>query len=95
MPWQRFWFESRQPLDEVASDVRYARRSIVPRLAAGDGTQVLGSTLIEKWNGTKWSLVRTPNPPGLGVLGGVVCPSPTHCTAVGYENPSSTLVLHT
>jgi virginiamycin B lyase len=59
----------------------------------GDGTHTLGGTLIEKWNGAKWSLVRTPNPSGLGVLEGVVCPSATHCTAVGYGNPSSTLVL--
>jgi hypothetical protein len=59
----------------------------------GDGTHVLGGTLIEKWNGAKWSLVRTPNPSGLGVLEGVICPSATHCTAVGYGNPSSMLVL--
>jgi hypothetical protein len=59
----------------------------------GDGTHVFGGTLIEKWNGTKWSLVRSPNPPGLGVLNGVACPSATHCNAVGYSNPSSTLVL--
>ena len=43
------------------------------------------STVIESWNGTRWSVVPTPNP---GVtahaLNGVSCPSPGACMAAGY-----------
>jgi hypothetical protein len=36
--------------------------------------------LIETWDGTTWSLTSSPVP---GVLAGVVCISPSNCTAVG------------
>jgi len=43
------------------------------------------STVIESWNGTRWSVVPTPNP---GVtahaLNGVSCPSLGACMAAGY-----------
>jgi hypothetical protein len=43
-------------------------------------------TLAERWNGTKWSIERTPNPTGAleSVLEGVSCASAHACTAVGY-----------
>ena len=41
-----------------------------------------GGTLAERWNGTSWSLQRTPNPSD-GSLKGVSCTSPTACIAVG------------
>src|SRR5947209_3840531 len=42
-------------------------------------------TLAERWNGTGWSVQRTPNPSGALVssLRGVSCTAPTACTAVG------------
>jgi len=41
-------------------------------------------TLVEGWNGTKWSLQRSHNPSGNdAVLGSVSCVSATVCTAVG------------
>jgi hypothetical protein len=45
----------------------------------------VGPTLAEHWNGTKWRIQPTPNPPapGGGALTGVACPSPSACTAVG------------
>lgn len=45
------------------------------------GTQV---PLVERWNGSAWTMQTTPAPPGGGVLYGVSC-APTSCTAVGYE----------
>ena len=47
-----------------------------------------GTTLVEEWNGTSWSIVPSPNPPGASggdsvSLGGVACPSATRCLAVG------------
>jgi hypothetical protein len=41
-------------------------------------------TLAERWNGSRWSIQPTPNPPGGGWwLTAVSCTSPSACTAVG------------
>ncbi len=47
-------------------------------------------TLVEHWNGTRWSTGASPNPTGSfsTVLNGVSCPNPNHCVAVGYFLPS-------
>jgi hypothetical protein len=45
----------------------------------GPGT---GQPLVERWDGTSWSLERTPNAPG-NFLSAVSCTSSTICTAVG------------
>jgi hypothetical protein len=68
--------------------------------AVGDyaGMMVIGGkrvfadrALIESWNGTAWSVARSPNPRSYGVnLYGVSCVSATACTAVGwYSNGSN------
>jgi len=43
------------------------------------------STLAEYWNGTKWAIQATPNPPGapISALDAVDCPSTATCVAVG------------
>src|SRR5215472_13462533 len=46
------------------------------------------TTLAERWNGTRWSIQSTRNPPqGGGALNGVSCTSASACTAVGAANP--------
>ena len=42
--------------------------------------------LAERWNGSSWSVQRTPNPAGAtyGQFAGVSCPSQRFCTAVGF-----------
>jgi len=40
-------------------------------------------TLAEIWNGSRWRIVRTPNPSRLSQFRGVSCTSSTACTAVG------------
>jgi hypothetical protein len=50
-------------------------------------------TFAEHWNGTTWEIQTTPNPTGTdgpnGTLeGGVSCPTPRVCTAVGQWSPS-------
>ncbi len=48
-------------------------------------------TLAERWNGTEWTVERTPNPSGAtySALAGVTCTAPRACVAVGsYENDS-------
>jgi hypothetical protein len=49
------------------------------------------ATLAEVWDGTSWTIERTPNPVGLGSsqLYGVSCTSNTACTAVGYSNTAN------
>ena len=44
-----------------------------------------GVTLAEAWNGTKWSVLKTPNPPGSrdSALTSVSCTSATFCIAMG------------
>ena len=45
------------------------------------------SALVEYWNGTRWSIERTPGPVGAheSALSGVSCWSQRHCMAVGYS----------
>jgi hypothetical protein len=58
-------------------------------LAVGDYTNLANKTvaLSERWNGTQWKLLSTPNPSGAvaSVLNGVSCAKATACTAVGYR----------
>jgi hypothetical protein len=50
-------------------------------------------TLIESWNGTKWSIVPSPNKPATNnVLNAVSCLPATGCDAVGSFGFGKTLV---
>src|SRR5215471_14570193 len=55
--------------------------------AVGDFTRGSGVvvTLAEHWDGGKWAIQPTPNPPGarLSALYGVSCSAPSACTAAG------------
>ncbi len=42
------------------------------------------TTLVERWNGAKWTIQRSPNPSALNALVAVSCPSASSCMAVGY-----------
>jgi hypothetical protein len=57
-------------------------------IAAGTYVDASGTgvTLAERWNGTSWSQLATPNPPGAPVSGlsGVSCTSSPSCVAVGF-----------
>jgi hypothetical protein len=45
-------------------------------------------TVVEHWNGTKWSRLTSPNPdPEQDYLSGISCFSTTQCTAVGHVIP--------
>jgi hypothetical protein len=64
-------------------------------IAAGEYTNTAGvmQTLAERWNGTAWSIVVTPNPAGATTsqLNAVACTTVTNCIAVGYyQNSAST-----
>jgi hypothetical protein len=53
----------------------------------------VGKTLVESWNGARWSVVPTPNrgsaAGGGDGLGAVSCVPAGPCTAVGSYTPSS------
>jgi hypothetical protein len=52
-----------------------------------DSTDLLPKTLIESWNGTRWSVVPSPNRGSDGdPLSGVSCVSLAACTAVGTKS---------
>ena len=52
----------------------------------GDGA----ATLVERWDGTSWTIQTSPNPAGrLIVLEGVSCTTSSACTAVGYYTNSA------
>ncbi len=61
--------------------------------------QAGSNLLIERWNGTSWSIVVTSNPPGatIGSLNGVSCRGTADCYAVGSSGNGSvttTLIEH-
>src|SRR5215469_12044335 len=62
-----------------------------------NNTLVEPKTLVERWNGTAWSIVPSPNRAGLDELQGVSCVSASACTAVGWsaasKSPSSVRTL--
>jgi hypothetical protein len=61
-----------------------AASSCVAAGTRADGSVEDGS-LIERWNGTRWSVTATPNPPSADsvVLHSVACDTGTYCVAVG------------
>jgi hypothetical protein len=54
-----------------------------------------GRTLVERWNGSGWAIVASPNPAGVNeaYLSGVRCRSATACTAVGASSSSTDKTL--
>jgi hypothetical protein len=68
------------------------------RACTAVGAQTLAGgaagTLAERWNGTRWAIQPTPNPPALyGYLAGVSCASAAACTATGYSLNPVTLII--
>jgi hypothetical protein len=41
-------------------------------------------SLLERWNGSTWGVMNSPNSPSYVTLHGVSCPNTTNCYAVGY-----------
>jgi hypothetical protein len=61
--------------------------------ASGTQFGALITTLAERWNGTKWTLMSTPNPAGQSdtELQSVSCTSSSACTAVGFFADNSVM----
>jgi hypothetical protein len=56
---------------------------------ADTGTQPINRPVIERWNGTRWSISSSPLPPGGGELRDVDATSSTNAWAVGFTNSSN------
>jgi hypothetical protein len=55
-------------------------------------------TLVERWNGSAWNIVTSPNaasPMVFNQLQSVTCPSTSNCWAVGYSTDSNSVVSQT
>jgi hypothetical protein len=67
--------------------------AVSPCVAVGSRQNSAGAgvTLAEAWNGSAWTVQRTPSPQGAqsSILTGVSCASATFCIAVGYSNTST------
>jgi hypothetical protein len=79
-------------LQGVACDSSKSCVAVGGRSATSTGP---GGTLAETWNGTKWSVVKSPDPSGStgAVLNGVACTSAKNCLAVGDYFTSSRTTL--
>jgi hypothetical protein len=56
-----------------------------------DASTLQNRTLAERWNGSKWTLMSSPNPGAFADrLTGISCKSATSCMAVGYQLTSNT-----
>lgn len=68
------------------------------RIPASPGTDSVRKTLIERWDGTSWSVVSSPNPAPLGnSLLGVAAAGPNDVWAVGWklgDRGLQSLILH-
>jgi hypothetical protein len=81
------------PAPRPRGDLRATLRSVSCTTASScfaagsvnDNSGLPPATLIERWNGSRWTFVPSPNPNGAAVsnLWGISCASATTCTAVG------------
>jgi hypothetical protein len=57
--------------------------------ASGDSDALHVRTLAERWNGSRWVIVNSPNPAGAtySFLSAVSCTGPSNCVAVGEYFP--------
>jgi hypothetical protein len=92
------WAIQTVPNPAGASLARFASVSCVSTTACtAVGVEATGSDnggLVERWNGTSWTVQSAPVVAGSALFAGVSCPSLTACTAVGaYDPGSSGLVM--
>ena len=67
-----------------------SRRTACTAVGVSGNSSGVTSTLIESWNGTRWSVVPSPSPgTGGNDLYGVSCVSATACTAVGFYHTAA------
>ncbi len=59
------------------------------------GNREFEETLVEHWDGVSWTVQDSPTSGAANtLLGGISCPSPTACTAVGNDQSGTALAEH-
>src|SRR5262245_29681744 len=86
-PQARTWeiVSSQNPDPEINNLVAVSMRSATDGWAVGNQGSFGVSTLIERWDGSAWNLVESPNGLGDGYLAGVVSISDQDAWAVGWD----------
>jgi hypothetical protein len=87
---------SRQ-VNELHSVSALAENDVWAAGVSYDTERTLGSTLIEHWNGSQWSVVPSPNPSStLNILYGVAAVATNDVWAVGYAATASSgaVIMH-
>jgi hypothetical protein len=80
----------RRPGTSVLNDVdAIAGNDVWAVGSSAPGTGEPGSTLIQHWNGSAWSIVPSPSGAGSGVLNSVEAASANDVWAVGSQNPTT------
>jgi hypothetical protein len=79
---------SHGPRDNALGSVSCVSATACTAVGSLDSHNYDTKTLIESWNGTRWSVAASPSPSSpISQLGSVSCISRTACTAAGdYEN---------
>lgn len=66
-------------------------------LAASNGQPLIEQTLIERWDGSSWAVVSSPNTSALpsNILSGVTCAAASDCWAVGHHSDATSGIRQT
>jgi hypothetical protein len=62
-------------------------------VGAYTGSNLVGNTLVLHWNGSGWTQIASPTPPGGAQLNSVSALSRSRAWAVGYTDTGTTLIL--
>ncbi len=77
-------------LGAVLSGIECPKGTWCMAVGRDDRSPGVGATLAERWNGTNWAIVPTPNAPGqaASALNAITCTWTNFCLAVGQAGPS-------
>jgi len=83
-------------VDNTLTSVSCVSATFCMAVGTWDNGTGLIQTLAEKWNGTSWSIVNTPNPTDdtASLLVSVSCVSASFCAAVGYAGAGANVATN-
>jgi hypothetical protein len=77
---------NRGPHDNFLTGVACTSASSCTAVGSATSSSYVESTLAERWDGAKWSVIATPSPGSNATLSRVACWSSSGCIAVGSHN---------
>jgi hypothetical protein len=84
--WQVQPIPTLTPLDGSLNAVSCATRRMCVAVGGAVSATSGTSTPAERWNGSSWRVLPTPNPAGGGSFNAVSCPTARVCTAIGEHS---------